>query len=68
MTDGYTDIRLVPVTAEHHAALNSTDPEQIARAVVYIIRGYEASPPLTIQQAAAYTTDVLWWRDEISDL
>ena len=56
------------MTAEHHAALSSTNPEQIAHAVIYMLRSYEASPPLTYEQAEAYTTDVIWWRDEISDL
>lgn len=68
MTNGYTDIRLVPMTAEHLDALNSTDPQRIATTVVYLIRSYEASPPLTHQQAMVYTTDLRWWQDEISDL
>lgn len=67
-TNGYTDIRLVPMTAEHHAALLSTDPIRIAKAVVYITRSYDASPPLTIEQATTYTSDLAWWRDELADL
>lgn len=65
---GHTDIRLVPVTAELHAALMSEDAARILAAVRYLVTAYEAAPPLTLSQAAAYTIDVEWWRAEIADL
>ena len=69
MTDpGYTDIRLVPMTNEVHAALMSENPEHILHAVRFLITAYEKAPPLTHHQAITYTADVEWWRDEISDL
>lgn len=64
----YTDIRLIPITAEHYAALISEDPALIVAAVMYVRQSYEKAPPLTFNQAIAYSTDVEWWRDEISDL
>lgn len=64
----FTDIRLIPVTAEHHAALTSTDPVQLVLAVQYVISAYEKAPPLTFTQAQAYASDTEWWRNEIADL
>lgn len=64
----YTDIRLVPMTAEHHAALMSADPIQILLAVRFIIGSYEKAPPLTHAQAITYNADSEWWASEISDL
>ncbi len=64
----FTDIRLIPVTAEHHAALTSTDALQLAFAVRYVISAYEKAPPLTFTQAQAYASDTEWWRNEIADL
>lgn len=66
--DGYTDIRLVPITAEHHAALLSEDASRILSAVRGLVAGYDKAPPLTHAQAVAYASDVEWWRDQISDL
>lgn len=67
-TPGYTDIRLVPMTAEVHAALMSEDALTIVKAVRFIVHSYEKSPPLTAAQAVAYNTDVEWWREELADL
>lgn len=64
----YTDIRLVPITAEHHAALISEDPMRILIAVRSLVYSYEKAPPLTTTQALAYSADVEWWKQEISDL
>lgn len=64
----FTDIRLIPVTAEHHAALTSADAVQLTFAVGYIISAYEKAPPLTFTQAQAYASDTEWWRNEIADL
>jgi hypothetical protein len=64
----YTDIRLIPMTAQHHAALTSEDAVEILRAVRFVIQAYDKSPPLTFQQAITYVHDVEWWRDQISDL
>lgn len=67
-TSGHTDIRLVPITAEHHAALMSSDGLQILKAVRALIHAYEKAPPLTQSQAVAYSTDLAWWHEELSDL
>lgn len=64
----FTDIRLIPVTAEHHAALTSADAYQLTLAVRYVISAYEKAPPLTFTQARAYASDTEWWRNEIADL
>lgn len=67
-TPDYTDIRLIPITAEHHAALTSADALQLVLTVRYVISAYEKAPPLTYTQAQAYATDTEWWRNEIADL
>lgn len=67
-TPEYTDVRLIPMTAEHHAALTSTDGDQLARSILYIVQAYEKAPPMSIAQAFAYSHDVEWWRNEIADL
>lgn len=64
----YTDIRLVPMSAEHHAALHSDDAKVILAAVRYLIGAYDKSPPLTHSQALAYALDLEWWQNEIGDL
>jgi hypothetical protein len=64
----YTDIRLIPMTAEHQQALMSEDPMEILKAVRFVIQAYDRSPPLTFAQAIAFATDVEWWREEIADL
>lgn len=64
----YTDIRLIPITAEHISMLTSEDANQIVKAVRFVLQAYDRSPPLTIDQAMVYTHDVEWWRREISDL
>jgi hypothetical protein len=67
-TDHYTDVRLVPITAEHQQALTSEDPLEILKAVRFVVQAYDKSPPLTLHQAIAYVHDVEWWRNEIADL
>ena len=64
----FTDIRLIPVTAEHYAALTSADAYHLTLAVRYVISAYEKAPPLTYTQAQAYASDTEWWRNEIADL
>lgn len=67
-TPRYTDVRLVPLTAEHHAALTGGDGKAFAQAVMFVIGAYEKAPPMSLAQAFAYSHDVEWWRNEIADL
>lgn len=67
-TNTHTDIRLVAISSEIHAALTSTDGDQIAKAVLFLIHAYEAAPPMTAPQAIAYSQSIEWWRDETADL
>ena len=67
-TPAFTDIRLIPLAAQHHAALMSTDPVAIAQAVTFIVKSYEHAPPMTDAQAVIWTETSAWWQQEIADL